>query len=139
MAEGSGYTTSNRTKILRYLQDNNNKTVTVGDIDNYLKQNSSEVNVTTIYRYLDKLVKDGKLIKYVAEKGSMANFQYVENSHKCDEHLHLKCSECGAVIHLECSFMDDIANHISNHHGFNLQCKNSVIYGQCKVCQEKTK
>ncbi|MFR8351671.1 MAG: hypothetical protein ACLVB1_02260 [Blautia obeum] len=37
-------------------------------MDEYLKKHDSEVNITTIYRYLDKLAKDGTVIKYVAER-----------------------------------------------------------------------
>lgn len=135
MAEKSSYKTANRAKILKYIQDNRDRAVTVSDIDSYLKDENSGVNITTIYRYLDKLTKEGKIIKYVAEKGGMTNFQYVENGHKCDEHLHLKCKECGGVIHLECSFMNEISKHINEHHNFSLQCKNSVIYGICKKCK----
>ena len=47
-------------------------------MDEYLKKHDSEVNLTTIYRYLDKLAKDGTVIKYVAEKGCQAAYQYVE-------------------------------------------------------------
>ena len=133
---GNSYTTASRTKILEYLKKNGDRTVNVNDISNYLKENQSEVNITTIYRYLDKLAKEGTVIKYVAEKGNQAVYQYVEQGHHCDEHLHLKCVKCGCIIHLECDFMREIAEHIKKDHGFELQCKNSIIYGMCCICQE---
>ena len=131
----AGYTTVSRTKILEYLKNNSNRTVNVSDISDYLKSNMCEVNVSTIYRYLDKLAGDGTVIKYVAEKGSMAVYQYVETGHRCEEHLHLKCVKCGSVIHMECDFMKEISEHIKDHHGFDIQCKNSMIYGVCKNCR----
>lgn len=133
---GNSYTTASRTKILEYLKKNGDRTVNVNDISNYLKENQNEVNITTIYRYLDKLAKEGTVIKYVAEKGNQAVYQYVEQGHHCDEHLHLKCVKCGCIIHLECDFMREIAEHIKKDHGFELQCKNSIIYGMCSKCQE---
>ena len=133
---GNSYTTASRTKILEYLKKNGDRTVNVNDISNYLKENQSEVNITTIYRYLDKLAKEGTVIKYVAEKGNQAVYQYVEQGHHCVEHLHLKCVKCGCIIHLECDFMREIAEHIKKDHGFELQCKNSIIYGMCSKCQE---
>ena len=133
---GNSYTTASRTKILEYLKKNGDRTVNVNDISNYLKENQSEVNITTNYRYLDKLAKEGTVIKYVAEKGNQAVYQYVEQGHHCDEHLHLKCVKCGCIIHLECDFMREIAEHIKKDHGFELQCKNSIIYGMCSKCQE---
>ena len=52
---GNGYATTSRKKILEYLMANSDRTVTVTDIDQYLKKHDNEVNITTIYRYLDKL------------------------------------------------------------------------------------
>ena len=75
---GSSYATASRRKILEYLKNSNDHTVTAADVDEYLKKHDSEVNITTIYRYLDKLAKDGTVIKYVAEKGCQAAYQYVE-------------------------------------------------------------
>jgi len=130
----NGYATANRKKILDYLKENHNRTLTVADIDAYLKACDSEVNITTIYRYLDKLEKEGTVIKYVAEKGSQATYQYVEQGHNCEGHLHLQCVKCGKVIHLECHFMHEILEHVEKEHGFVMQCKNSIVYGKCKDC-----
>ena len=105
---GSSYATASRRKILEYLKNSNDHTVTAADVDEYLKKHDSEVNITTIYRYLDKLAKDGTVIKYVAEKGCQAAYQYVEPGRGCEQHLHLKCVKCGKIIHLECHFMEEI-------------------------------
>lgn len=136
MGENS-YATVSRRKILGFLEENHDRTVTAADIDAYLREQNSEVNITTIYRYLDKLTREGSVIKYVAEKGSQAAYQYVEQGHRCDEHLHLKCVRCGRIIHLECAFMHEISEHIQKDHGFKLQCRNSILYGVCRSCQEK--
>lgn len=130
-----GYATASRRKILDYLKCNRDRTATVMDIDRYLKENDSAVNVTTIYRYLDKLAKEGMVMKYVAEKGGKTAYQYVSPEHHCEEHLHLKCVCCGSIIHLECDFMDEISSHILGEHGFELQCKNSILYGTCQTCR----
>ena len=66
----SGYATASRKKILDFLKENKNRTLTVLDIDAYLKECDNEVNLTTIYRYLDKLEKEGTVMKYVAERQS---------------------------------------------------------------------
>ena len=136
MTGNSGYSTASRKKILEYLKSNSERTVTAADIGIYLKDNESEVNITTIYRYLDKLEKEGTVMKYVAEKGSQAAYQYVELGHRCGEHLHLKCVKCGGIIHLECDFMNEISEHILKDHGFSLQCKNSILYGTCEKCRK---
>ena len=101
---GSGYATISRKKILEFLKKNSDRTVAVADIDHYLKAQDCEVNITTIYRYLDKLAKDGTVIKYVAEKGNQAVYQYVELGHHCEEHLDVLFVKWVNSIHLECVF-----------------------------------
>lgn len=134
---GNGYATVSRKKILDFLKQSSERTVTAAEISAYLKEQDSEVNITTIYRYLDKLEREGTVMKYLAEKGSQAGYQYVELGHRCEEHLHLKCMECGRIIHLECAFMEEIAEHIRRDHGFLLQCKNSILYGTCRECRQR--
>ena len=135
MAGENHYATASRRKILEILKESKDKTVTAAQIGEKLRQMNSEVNITTIYRYLDRLEKDGTVIRYVSGQGSQAAYQYVEPGRGCEQHLHLKCVKCGKIIHLECHFMEEISHHIEESHGFTLQCKNSILYGVCKECK----
>ena len=137
MARCDGYKTQSRQEILNYLKLNKNKTVTAASIYCYMNHIEKSVNRTTIYRYLDKLVAEGKLIKYVSEKGDKSSYQYIEPGDSCHEHLHLQCVKCGKVVHMDCEFMNEIKEHIVDHHGFHLQCDNSILYGICDKCEKK--
>lgn len=130
-----GYTTACRTKMLEFLQASSARAVSVREIGEFLRQNEISVNVTTIYRYLDKLERDGTVLSYTAEGGKMMVYQYVDRDRRCDEHLHLQCIRCGRMMHLDCKFMEEITKHIQEEHDFQMQCKNSVIYGICKPCR----
>ena len=134
MSQGS-YQTQSRTKILEYLRLNSNRAVRASDISEYLTSLGMKVNITTIYRYLDRLEQDGSIMKYVSQKGAGTLYQLIEAGHACQEHLHLRCSKCGAVIHLECEFMDELLEHITTHHGFHLDCGGSVLIGVCDKCR----
>lgn len=129
------YTTVSHTMIMKYLADNHDKLVTVNDIDSFLRKEGVEVNISTIYRFLNKLSDSGEVMKYIASKGEMSSFQYVNDKRHCKEHLHLQCVKCGRIIHLECDFMNEISCHINRHHEFSLQCESSVLYGICKECK----
>ena len=128
------YATPSRKRILEFLKESSDRTVTAADVAQYLESQDCAVNRTTIYRYLDRLASEGVVMKYVAEKGSQSAYQYAEPGRHCDEHLHLKCVKCGRIIHLECGFMEEIAEHIQKDHDFTLQCRNSVLYGICREC-----
>lgn len=134
-----GYKTKSKQAIIDYLKENVEKTVTVEDIKIYLNKEGNAVNITTIYRFLDKLEKENRLLKYVTDDGKKASYRYVEADSECHEHLHLQCSCCGKIVHLNCEYMDGIIEHISKNHNFDLTCDNSVLYGKCKECQEKEK
>lgn len=128
------YQTKSRQMILNYLIMNKDRAVHVSDIISYMEKEKCTVNKTTVYRYLDKLAAEKMLMKYVADKGEKAGYQYVEQNSKCQEHLHLQCMSCGRVIHLDCDFMGEISNHILSEHGFKLCCKDSILYGLCDAC-----
>ncbi len=133
------YHTGSRAKIKEYLLSAADRSVSAGDISRYMENNGCPVSITTVYRYLDKLEQDGNLVKYAPDEKGTATYQYVERNHKCDEHLHLKCTGCGAVEHLDCHFMDEISEHIATDHGFLLQCRGSVLYGLCRNCRKQQK
>ena len=131
------YKTKSRKLILQYLIEEKEHTVSISDILDFLKEQEELVNVSTIYRYLDKLVSEGKVMKYQNEEGKKAVFQYIEEENTCHQHLHMQCVECGRVIHLNCGFMEEIKAHMMEHHRFRLQCHNSILYGICSDCEKK--
>ena len=101
-----------------------------------LEEQGASPNPTTVYRYLDKLAGEQRIMKYVADKGEKAVFQYVDEGRHCREHLHLKCVQCGRIYHLDCHFMDEVRAHLMAEHGFTLQCEGSVLYGLCRHCAQ---
>ena len=136
MGRTTGYSTEKRNKILEYLVSHKDEDVSVKDIEQYLKDIGMSVNMTTIYRYLDKLAADGKVLKHVEENGGKSTFQYVQPNHSCHNHLHMKCSGCGKIYHMDCSFMNEFKEHIFEHHHFVLECKTSMLYGLCEKCSQ---
>ena len=107
MAERKPYTTKTRQIILEYLKRQQAVTVSVADIEKYLKDEGIKVNTTTVYRCLDKLCTEHIVIKYPDLNSDKAVFQFAGEEKKCTEHLHLKCIKCGKVVHLDCDFMNE--------------------------------
>jgi len=130
------YQTKGRKMIWQYLLEEKDHAVSISDIEQFLMENQEHVNLSTIYRYLDKLVMEHKVLKYQQEDGRKAVFQYVEED-RCHQHLHMQCVRCGRMIHLDCGFMDEISDHMMEHHHFRLQCQNSILYGICESCEKE--
>lgn len=132
-----GYQTKSKQNILNFFQEHANQTATVSDLCQYLEDVNIPTNKSTIYRCLDRLLEQGQITKYVSDDGKKAIYQYIGSNQNCQHHLHLKCTNCGRIIHLDCHFMDEIKNHILESHQFYLQCDSTIIYGQCKDCKEQ--
>ena len=86
MAERKPYTTKTRQIILEYLKSQKAVTVSVADIEKYLKTEGIKVNTTTVYRYLDKLCAEHIVIKYPDLNSDKAVFQFAGEEKKCTEH-----------------------------------------------------
>lgn len=133
------YHTEMRAAALEYLKEQPDMTVTAKDVLEHLTGRGINANITSVYRYLDALVLEGAVKKYVNHKGQESAFQYIGEGGGCDRHLHLQCSHCGQIVHLDCEFMDRIADHIWATNGFSLDCKTSILYGKCFECSKRTK
>ena len=83
MKRSSGYSTEKRTQILEYLVEHKDEDVSVKDIEKYLTTKELSVNVTTIYRYLDKLCGEGTVMKRIDEKSGKSTYEYAKPHHTC--------------------------------------------------------
>lgn len=137
MARSDGYNTKTRQLILDYLIRNRQHAVSASNILHHLEAQGASPNPTTVYRYLDRLAGEQRIMKYVSDKGERAVFQYVDEGQHCHDHLHLKCVRCGRIFHLDCGFMDEVRAHLASQHSFTLQCEGSVLYGLCGACAEQ--
>lgn len=131
------YKTKGKDRILLYLKDNPNTHITAEEIYNYLKAGGEKIGLTTIYRQLENLVKEGMAIKYVNGRNIPACFQYVKEGEERRLNIyHMKCENCGKLTHLSCDQVDKIINHISEEHGFVIDAKRTVFYGLCPNCRD---
>ena len=131
------YQTRGRILIEEYLMEHRARVVTAEELHRYLEQEGAGVNITTIYRQLERLASQSQVRIFPAEKGKKSGYQYSVEEVQCHDHLHLQCVDCGKIIHLNCHFMDEIARHISGDHNFDLRCENSVLFGKCSECQKE--
>lgn len=129
------YKTKQRSNILNYLKENKEKHITAEEIILYFKKIGTPIGKSTIYRYLDNLVQENIIRKYAnSETGGAACFQYINNHDKCNNHYHMKCTKCGALIHLDCDEINELSNHIFKEHNFKLDTCKIILYGTCENC-----
>ena len=125
----NNYKTSQRKTIMDYLIDNKDKFVNAEEVLEYLKKNRQEVGLTTIYRFLNLLEKNGDV--RIETREHTKYYQYVPSDD--NNHLFLKCKNCGKSMNLDCKDFEDLNEHIIKEHKFNLD-HNTIIYGTCDNC-----
>lgn len=128
------YKTKQREQILEYIRQNADSHLTADNIAAALHNRG--VSKTTVYRHLEKLYDEGQVRKYILQEGKSACYQYAGGA-DCHSHFHLKCLECNCLLHLECDYLTEIGEHISEHHGFCIDSSRTVFYGLCEACARK--
>lgn len=132
------YKTKQRARILEYLKDNREKHITADTIIEHFKSTGNSVGKATVYRYLDSLVEENIIRRFITpENSTAACYQYIDEDNNCKCHYHMKCTKCGLLIHLNCDEIEELSNHIYKEHKFKLdECK-TILYGTCEKCLEK--
>ena len=99
MARSDGYNTKTRQLILDYLINNRQHAVSASNILAHLEEQGAAPNPTTVYRYLDKLAGEQRVMKYVADKD--CHFMDEVRGHLMAEHgFTLQCE--GSVLYGLC-------------------------------------
>ena len=139
MAEKNRYRTKQSEQLLSYLAKNPKKHFTAADICERFRNGGEKIGTTTVYRQLERLVNEGQVKKYQFEEGMSACFEYVGGDTDEVSCYHLKCENCGALIHLECREITLFENHITEHHGFLIDPRRTIFYGLCEKCRKAAK
>ena len=118
------YHTRQKKLIIDYLEKNKNKFVSIAEIYDAIKEKCDKIGQVTVYRFINKLEKNGEL--RIETKNNTKYVQLITD--ECSDHYHLN--------HLECDDFDEINKHIFKDHDFIID-NNTMIYGRCKKCFKK--
>ena len=136
MKRAANYNTKQREAILSYIASLEGTHATAAQILEHLANKGFSISRPTVYRHLEKLTENGKIRRYTTDGISAACYQYAESGADCHDHVHLKCEDCGKLIHLECNKLDEIQQHFSSSHAFRVNALKTVFYGQCYNCSQ---
>lgn len=136
MTQRSQYKTRQMNELLSYLKSVQGSHVTVNDICEHFKSEGISVGTTTIYRQLERMVRQGVVVKYTVDGVGSACFEYVGEQRPHSQPVyHCKCESCGKLIHLQCGEVANLGQHILEHHGFEMNSAKTVFYGICGECR----
>ena len=91
------------------------------------------VGKSTLYRLISQLVEEGSVKRFT--KGHSRHFLYQLLPH-CGGPLHLRCSRCGELYHMEAGGSAAIIEEILSRHHFAVDGADTVLPGCCENCRE---
>lgn len=130
------YNTKPKEYIYSFLEGHKNKRFSIKDLNDWLIDNNYNVNLATIYRNIDKLVKENVLLKHQNVDNGYATYQYIENNN-CLLHFHFECKKCGKMVHLGQFESNEFLKLIQKKLFFTVDPQNTYLTGICNDCNKK--
>ena len=129
------YKTKSRNIIVEYLRENADKRFTAKDIVDELSKGSEPVNRSTIYRNLERLCQEGRLVKFKETDVNASCYQSSEQHECCNSHIHAQCSCCNKIFHLKNDIFKNVNKKIQAEYGIEIDYGKTVIIGLCNDCK----
>ena len=127
------YNTEQRAALLSFLTENPDKTFSAKEIAQALA--GKNISKSSVYRNLAELEAEQK-IKRVTKAGSKESFyQFFDNS-ECKNHIHLSCTKCGKIFHLESKQTEKLVSEVEKADGFEISRSETTLYGTCRECSK---
>lgn len=134
--EMTTYNTEQKNELLRFLKKNSQKSFTIEEICNEMhadNQIETPPGKSTLYRLIPKLVEDNMIKQFNGGKGRKNVYQVIGDE-RCNSHLHLKCVNCGRIIHMDSDISVELSKMIQMHDEFKVSTGKTTIFGTCKEC-----
>lgn len=128
------YSTEQRSALLAFLSENPDTVFSARQIEAALSDKN--ISRSAVYRNLAELESDGK-IRRCSKSGSRETFYQFYDLQLCKNHIHLSCTKCGKIFHMENAVADEIVNDVEATEGFEISKGETTLYGTCKSCSEK--
>lgn len=111
--------------------------MSAGELAALLRLSGNPVGLATIYRQLEKLEQLGRIHKVTTEEGAL--YQYCQHGEGGRDCFLLRCEGCGRILHLDCSHLKTLYQHLEQEHFFVIDPRATVFSGLCDVCAAQRK
>ena len=128
----TSYQTQQKAALLAFLERNAEHQFTIDEI--IATMGEAAPAKSTAYRLIKKPCDAGQVRRFTRE-GTASSVYQLAGSSCCSEHLHIKCVDCGLLIHLDSAACDTLAKAT----GFVIDDEKSMLYGHCANCARRSK
>lgn len=125
------YQTEGRRRLLSFFEEHPNRSFSMDELCAALCPDGH--GQSTLYRLTKSLV-DEKVLSKSAE-GSHGRVTLRLCHCDCTEHLHLKCTSCGQLIHLDGKSSHSLEDQLRELANFDLDGEHTLLFGRCADCK----
>ena len=139
MRDKTSYRTKQKELLYAFLKAHPEKQYSAKEITALIKEHHADIGESTVYRLIKNLTDEGVLRRFSGKNAKSVVYQFAGQNEHCHEHFHLKCTDCGELIHLDCELLKSFEKHMGAHHGFSIDPVKTIFYGVCASCGKSQK
>jgi Fur family ferric uptake transcriptional regulator len=94
------------------------------------------ISLSAVYRNLARLAGEGRVRKLLSDDGRTFMYQHRDPA-VCDAHLHLKCTKCGKIFHMDDAASQSVLDAARENDAFLIDKTQTILYGLCDVCRKR--
>lgn len=133
------YNTQQKKILVDFLASHSGRAFGADEIVDALEKSCADPpGRSTVYRLINRLCEDGEVKRFISDGSKRFRYQ-AAGGEECHRHLHLKCTECGCLIHMPDSQTDDVLNVVFGDCGFSVDREMTTLFGCCGNCRRKDK
>ena len=132
------YQTQQKTLLLDYMARHADDTLSMEEVAEGLKTDLGDKapGKSTVYRLVNRLVEEGTVRRFNAEDSRRSLYQIVGGK-ICHHHLHMKCTQCGKLMHMNDEQSEKIIEQIYGSSSFAVSQEQTTLYGSCAECSKR--
>ena len=129
-ASGGRITTGRRAIVSALLGGRAHRHLTAEQLAAQVQSDYPDIALSTVYRSLDALEEFG-VVEHIHVGFGPAVYHLA-----AEQHFHLVCKQCGAVIEMPGKTLAALGREIRRRHGFEIAPRHFAITGLCENCRE---
>ena len=133
----ASYQTAQKKMLIDFLTLHRERAFSTEELYTEMKKEYREGEIpgkSTVYRLVHRMVADGTIKRFVKDDGRSFMYQLVGDEH-CASHLHLKCTDCGRILHMDDDESLRIMLQVMKNNHFEVDNRLTVLVGKCSHCK----
>ncbi len=132
------YQTAQKKILTDFMMEHSEKTFSVEELCAEMEKEYKGREIpgkSTVYRLIQQMVEEGTVKRMMKEHSRKFVYQIAGGEH-CALHLHMKCMDCGRLLHMDDDESLRIMAEVMKKNHFAVDGKQTLLVGTCSDCRK---